>query len=151
MKNSLFESYFFEIKQNNDLLEVISKNNETNKKEVAGYLRSILNIEPTVENLKDYFESNYKVTDSELNKLNLSLGGFSNISIIKEIQINEFYQGIGLGSKLLKYLFQQTNSEAYILIANVEETIWLENWYSKYGFETIFHYYSLPVMVKKNQ
>lgn len=74
-----------------------------------------------------------------------------NILIIKNLNINEEYQGKGFGGEVLCDLLNESFSTAAILICDIgenqKEGFILEKFYENYDFKTISIYNNYPIMV----
>ena len=57
-----------------------------------------------------------------------------NVTLIRHAYILSDYQRIGIGKKLLKYLFK-INKKKYLLVGTWEKASWAIDFYQKFGFK----------------
>ena len=110
---------------------------------------AIVNLEQNSQEFKEYFESEYKFNDHEMKIIQNNVKKATQITIISHLMVEDKFRGKGFGKKILNKILDEVNNDCFLLIANIEESSFLEDFYRSFGFETIFYYYELPVMIKQ--
>ena len=101
--------------------------------------------------IKKYFLEEEDFNEVNIQKVEALLSGYDNITLIRNLSVDEKHRGRGLATELMNQAMEV--GDVFVLMAYIEDSSFLEKWYScKYGFKTRFHFKGLPVMICfKNQ
>jgi predicted GNAT family acetyltransferase len=118
--------------------------------EEYGYSGSIeaYSVETKKENLKNFLNSQAN-DDGRIYDILKNL--VDDILIIKNINIDEEFQGQGFGSDVLSNTLNEANAQSAILICDITESqkagFNLEKFYESHDFKTVSSYLDYPLMV----
>lgn len=113
------------------------------------YIGSILgHINLTLESIEfhNYFVHNQRLNDENLNLLKEHLKG-QKFSILMNMEVDENFRGEGYGKELIDTFINKSN-EIIVLIADIQDSFFIESWYESLGFQTIASHLGFPIMIK---
>lgn len=123
--------------------KIYSKEEDGFEGDIFGY-----EVDTSKENLKNWLNSN--IGDSE-KIYDIIKNNVENIFILKNINVEEEYQGMGYGTLILEDLMNELNPESIILLCDISESqkenFILEKFYENNDFKTVYNYEDYPLMV----